>query len=24
LGGQVRGQSHVAFVNHAVKTNQSA
>lgn len=24
LSGQVRGQSHVAFINHAVKTNQSA
>ena len=24
LGGQVRGQGHAAFVNHAVKTNQSA
>ena len=24
LSGQVRGQSHVAFVNHKVKTNQSA
>lgn len=23
LGGQVRGQGHAAFVNHAVKTNQS-